>query len=149
MSAARRERGQSVVEFAVTLPLLLALFLITFEGGRLVFTWVLLSEASREATRVAVLPGTTQVSTIQQRAVNLATIVGVPTSSVTVTKAPVGSTSFSAVSGTFTKSRGETIRISISYTYTVVAAYFIRADWPGLPFTSLPLLVATEMRVEG
>ncbi|MCL5429270.1 MAG: pilus assembly protein [Chloroflexi bacterium] len=55
----RKERGQNIVEFALTFPVLLAVIVGLFEFGRVV--WVLSSvyTASREASRYALTFGTT------------------------------------------------------------------------------------------
>jgi Flp pilus assembly protein TadG len=62
MIAARRtstngERGQALLEVALTLPLLLLVAIGIFEFGRAYQTWQVLTNAAREGARVAVLPG--------------------------------------------------------------------------------------------
>ncbi len=55
----RKERGQGIVEFALTIPILLAVLVALFEFGRAI--WVLSSvyTATREATRYALTVGLT------------------------------------------------------------------------------------------
>jgi len=58
-SLARRfggERGQALLETALTLPLLLLVAVGIFEFGRAYQTWQVLTNAAREGARVAVLP---------------------------------------------------------------------------------------------
>ena len=55
---AKRERGAALIEMALTLPLLLLLSVSVFEFGRAFQTWQVLTNATREGARVAVLPGT-------------------------------------------------------------------------------------------
>lgn len=49
----RRERGASIVEFAIVLPLLLLLIGGMVDFGRLFYTEVMLTNAAREGTRAA------------------------------------------------------------------------------------------------
>ena len=55
----RSERGTALLETAMTLPLVLLVSVSIFEFGRAYQTWQVLTNASREAARIAVLPGTT------------------------------------------------------------------------------------------
>lgn len=61
----KNDRGAALIEMALTLPLLLLLSVGVFEFGRAFQTWQVLTNATREGARVAVLPGTsdTAVST--------------------------------------------------------------------------------------
>ncbi len=51
------ERGQALLEVAMTLPLLLLVAVGIFEFGRAYQTWQILTNAAREGARIAVLPG--------------------------------------------------------------------------------------------
>lgn len=59
----RRERGQSVVEFALTLPLLLLLIFGMLEMGWLASAKLVLDNATREGTRAGVVAETTSSAT--------------------------------------------------------------------------------------
>ena len=50
------ERGQALLETALTLPLLLLVSVGIFEFGRAYQTWQVLTNAAREGARLAVLP---------------------------------------------------------------------------------------------
>jgi len=50
----RRERGQSLVEFALILPILMALLLLTIDVGRLFYAYVGVVNASREGAAYAI-----------------------------------------------------------------------------------------------
>jgi Flp pilus assembly protein TadG len=50
------ERGNALIETAMTLPLLLLVSVGIFEFGRAFQTWQVLTNAAREGARVAVLP---------------------------------------------------------------------------------------------
>ncbi len=66
--AARRRRGQSVVEFALVLPIFLALLLMAVDFGRLFFTYIQVSNAAREAAAYGATQPTDTVG-MQARAV--------------------------------------------------------------------------------
>jgi Flp pilus assembly protein TadG len=51
----RADRGQSLVEVAFVLPVLLIILLAIFDGGRAVYAYNTLSNAAREATRTAIV----------------------------------------------------------------------------------------------
>jgi hypothetical protein len=53
------------------------------------------------------------------------------------------------VSGSFSKQRGDTMTVTINFTYTVFIAQGLGSNAPGLPFASLPITVRTQMRAEG
>lgn len=48
----RRSRGQTLVEFALVLPIVILLFMILFDFGRVIFAQNAIAHDAREATRV-------------------------------------------------------------------------------------------------
>ena len=54
----KNSKGQSVVEFAMILPILMLILVGTIEFGRFYNAWLMVSHASREGARVASLGGT-------------------------------------------------------------------------------------------
>lgn len=62
--AGRRDGGQSLVELAIVLPILLALLVGIFEMGRAWNVYQVLTNAAREGARAAVIP-TSSASTVQ------------------------------------------------------------------------------------
>jgi Flp pilus assembly protein TadG len=62
----RNERGQALLETAITLPIILLVCVAIFEFGRAYQVQQVLTNAAREGARVACLPGTTdaQVNSI-------------------------------------------------------------------------------------
>jgi Flp pilus assembly protein TadG len=58
MRRIKNERGTALLEAAITIPLLLLIAVGIFEFGRAYQTWQVLTNAAREAARVAILPGT-------------------------------------------------------------------------------------------
>jgi Flp pilus assembly protein TadG len=91
--SAARTRGQALVEFAITTPLLLLLFMGAVDVGRLLFVSVALEEAAQEGALYAALkPGVTQ-SEIEGRvrtSSNATEVTGatVPTVGCAITPAP-------------------------------------------------------------
>jgi Flp pilus assembly protein TadG len=140
---ARQTRGQALAEFALVVPVFFSFLLLTFEGGRLLFTWSCLTEATREGARTAVLASTTSTTPIVNSTLNLSAWTGVTSANVSVTR------NGSTVSGSFSKQRGDVVAVTINFTYTVTIAQGFGPTWPGLPFMSLPITVRTQMRAEG
>jgi len=65
-SLVTNESGQSLLETAMTLPLILLIVVGIFEFGRAFQTWQVLSNAAREGARVAILPNAT-LADVQSR----------------------------------------------------------------------------------
>jgi Flp pilus assembly protein TadG len=139
----KRSRAQSLVEFALVVPLFLGLTLLTVEAGRLVVVWSLLLEASREATRTAILPATNSSTTIVNNALQLTGWFGTTAAEVTVFK------NGTPVTGGFTKQRGDTVSVRIVHTHHIVFVRPLGFAWPGLPFQAVTIPVQTHMRAEG
>jgi len=55
MNAHIRNRGQSLIEFAIILPLLLLVIMALFDIGRAIFHYSVLNTAVREGTRYAIV----------------------------------------------------------------------------------------------
>lgn len=66
----RESRGQALVEFALIVPIFLLVVLGLFDMGRAVFYYSTISNASREAVRLAIVDQNT--ADIRQEAVDLA-----------------------------------------------------------------------------
>jgi len=79
---AARPRGQALVEFALVLPLLVVILLGIFDLGRAVYAFNTVSNAAREATRVAIVDQT--VATIQAKAAQRAVSLGIDPADVQV-----------------------------------------------------------------
>lgn len=60
------QRGQALIETALTLPIVLVISISIFEFGRALQVWQMLTNAAREGARVAVLPGADQAA-VKQR----------------------------------------------------------------------------------
>jgi len=86
VSLIRGNRGQSVVEFALVLPLLLAVLFGITEFGRAWMTSNILTSAAREGARLAVVtdPGGAYASLVQTRVTQVCAAAGVTPASITV-----------------------------------------------------------------
>lgn len=78
----RRSRGQSLVEFALILPVFILLLVGLFDVGRAVYGYNTVSNASREAARVAIVDQT--LATIKAQAVQRSVSLGVTAADVDV-----------------------------------------------------------------
>lgn len=63
MKARHSERGNAMVETAITMPLLLLLMVGIFEVGRAYETWQVLCNAAREGARMSVTPSSDAATT--------------------------------------------------------------------------------------
>jgi Flp pilus assembly protein TadG len=59
----QHERGQALIEAAITIPILLMLMVGIFEIGRAYQTWQVLTNAAREGARMSITPSSTQSAT--------------------------------------------------------------------------------------
>ena len=78
----RRESGQSLLEFAIVLPILLALLVGIFEFGVAWNRKQVLTNAAREGARLAVLPGIASSDTVDTVVDNYLTSAGITPASV-------------------------------------------------------------------
>lgn len=90
MSRRRRRaaRGQSLVEFALVLPVLLLIMLGLFDAGRAIYAYNTVSNAAKEAARTGIVDQT--VATIQNEAAQSAIALGIPAAGVSVFFRPQG-----------------------------------------------------------
>jgi Flp pilus assembly protein TadG len=132
------QRGQSLVEFAITFPVFVLLVAGMVDLGLALFSNVTVISAAREGARLGVvLPGDTVA--VEDRVRAMAT--GLDLSKLTVTTTclrPVGS-GYGACTGTAWAS-GDTVRVQVDYDYTMV--------WPLTFGTQLDLSSAVQMRIE-
>jgi Flp pilus assembly protein TadG len=71
------ERGAALLETAITLPIILLICVGIFEFGRAYQTWQVITNASREGARAAVINGTTP-DQVKQAVIGYAKIGGIP-----------------------------------------------------------------------
>jgi Flp pilus assembly protein TadG len=123
----RRESGQSVVEFALVMPIFVILLFGIIEFGRLWMTVNVMTGAAREGARVAAIYGTSsgQARTAAQNVLSAGHVSG----------------AIIAVSGP--NASGEVV-VSVSLTYSTLTGAII----PGLA-NSMQLSQSATMRWEG
>jgi Flp pilus assembly protein TadG len=123
-------KGQSLVEFALVVPLLLLLVIGIAEFGRAWMTKNILTGAAREAVRLlAVPPPDGGPTAAYNRAVAVLASAGITADNVSVVDTP----------GTFGP-----VTVTVNYTFPLAVAGFI----PGLNNATLPLSSTTTMRRE-
>jgi len=126
------KKGQSLVEFAIVVPLLLILVFGIAEFGRAWMAKNILTGAAREAVRVAAVPapgGGWNGSAATTRANTILSSAGLTSATATVVDAP-----------------GEygAVTVTVNYNFPVVLVGFI----PGLNNATIPLSSTTTMRRE-
>lgn len=121
------EKGQSIVEFALVLPLFLFLLIGIAEFGRAWMTRNILTGAAREAARIAAVQG--NAASAQARANNVLSSAGILGASVTLNDD-------GAAYGT--------CAATVSYDFPLTIAGFL----PGISGMSIPLSSSTSMRKE-
>lgn len=153
----KKEKGQGLVEFALTMPILLLVFMGMFEFGRLLFVFIMVSSSSREAARYGVATGSADVvdsgtrryydcTGIRNAALNIGQFISMTSSDIVISydSGPGGSTVFAdcatLAAATTDVSLGDRIVVTVTYTYTPIAQY--------AGFNSVPTfnIVATSNR---
>jgi Flp pilus assembly protein TadG len=107
---ARRSTGSTAVEFALVLPLFVALVFGIIDGSRLMMARWLVSYANDRGGRVASLRSTTTVLQVQNAVVQSAALIGVTTANVNV-EVNSGATAFTA------RQPGDNIHVWTTFTY--------------------------------
>jgi Flp pilus assembly protein TadG len=136
MSKRRHQRGQSLVEFALVLPLFLLILAAIVDFGMGLATTITISNAAREGARLGVVnPSPTAIEArVRSVAAGVdATRLNVSTACLT----PSGS-SWAPCSGTW--AQGDSMIVRVDYDYHVI--------WPLAFGTVIPLSSSVEMRVE-
>ena len=148
-SRARRQDGAALIEAAFTLPIMLLVCIGVLEFGRAYQAWQVVTNASREGARVAVLPAYTDESAIARVKTYLknggldATIVDSEDTKVeiTATTIPVNE------DGTITASAAQ-VRVEFPFSFMVlqpVAQLVVSDSTAG---DSFPMVATTVMRNE-
>jgi len=121
-------KGQSLVEFALVVPLLLLLVFGIAEYGRAWMTRNIMTGAAREAVRIAVVPSG-GIGAATARANQVLASAGITSATVSLSDDGI---SFGTITAT------------VSYNFPVVVVGFI----PGLNSSTIPLTSTTTMRKE-
>jgi len=129
----RRERGQSLVEFALILPIFLLIVMATVDFGWALRSWISTTNAAREGARLGVTGASRDA--IITRTVNHADDL-IDRDDVTVTGAQ-GNTGDDI-----------TVTVSIDYTYISPVGGFLSFVTGGALPSPLPITTSTTMRIE-
>lgn len=151
----RREQGQSLVEFALVIPIVVLLIVAFVEVGRAVFAYNTIANAARQAARVAAvnqIPDVTDCDetrpiedpyephwSIRGCAIAAAAPLGITTANVTVSYAPPPSTTLTCAP---TLHVGCIAAITVTYDYSVSTPF---VNWIIGPFT---MSQTSEMPIE-
>ena len=131
-----RDRGQSLVEFALIFPIIVLLVAGFVEIGRAVFAYNTIANAARQAARVATVNQLTAVTdcdesrpiedpyephwSIRGCAIAAANVLGITTSNVSVSYAPPPSTTLTC---TPTLHIGCIASVTVTYSYSVATPF--------------------------
>lgn len=140
--AAQDERGQSVLEFVVVLPIIFVFLFLTVEGAILLRTWIAVEHASREGARYAVVRNST--GDVEAFTMTRLTNADSALSGSTVTVTVSG-----ASADPCTAEPGSDVEVSVHYDYTyrtVLLDFLSLAGGGSLP--SIGLNGQTHMRLE-
>lgn len=133
------DRGAVLVEFAVTLPLLLLVLVGILDFGFVFQQYEVMTNAAREGARMAVLPGYGE-SDVQNRVaayLSNAGISGAPTTSVTATQISLG--------GGLPSVPATKVTVQLNYTFKLLGPI---AQLFGGSFGTVALSATSEMRTE-
>ena len=150
----KRERGQSAAEFVIVFPFLILLFFLMVDFGWLFKNWIVLTNASREATRCVVAnscpvpadPGDDPIEELILARLNqglLSNLVGAPSINVEYVER----------NGTTGANPGDSVVVCIQ----VVSGYIspvipfldmVTGGHSGLPDAGVPLRTREEMLIE-
>jgi Flp pilus assembly protein TadG len=109
-SVLHRERGQSLLEFALVVPIFLILIMGIIDFSLGLKSWITITNASREAARYAAVScssGVADTDDVKERAVTAASGLSIATSDVTVTNCGTGRSS-------------QSVSVSVDYAYNLV-----------------------------
>jgi Flp pilus assembly protein TadG len=139
----RARRGQSMVEFALVLPVILWLTMGIVDLGRGIFFYNMLSNAAREGARVGIVR-TNTLSQMCTQAIERVQAPGVSSSAGCATIADATATSFGTLTVTVHLGKpGDPMhpdRASLSYSFTPIT--------PLIGTASIPITAESDMYVE-
>ena len=115
----KRSRGQALVEFALIVPVLVLILLITVDFGRLFFTYIQVNNAAREGASYGSLnPTSTGIATAAQKEIDAQAQRGESSISVSSTCADSTGNALACASAPGGSGRGNTITVAVSENFT-------------------------------
>ena len=121
-------RGQSLVEFALILPVFLLMLMGLIDGGRAVYSYNTLSNAAREGARMAIIPSNT-VAVVKQTVIDKSVALKLTADDVTVSS----------------RTPGQPVTVSVSYRFKPVVA-LVAEKWGA---DTISMSASASMTVEG
>lgn len=134
-SPSRRSSGQSVVEFTLTLPLLLMLLMAVLESGFFVYRWSALTSAVSHGARLAAIREADQTMVVNAIQTRAAPAMAVQASDISLT-VDSGSTPFSS------RTHGQRLQVTATAPYAPLFSV-VFGSGPTVPLTG-----RTETMVE-
>lgn len=125
----KREEGQSLVEFALVLPILLILLLTIVEFGQIFFSYLVIQNASRDGARY----GSVMTTDIEIEQIILQKTESLDQSNLTITISPAPNL----------RVRGNQVSVLINYQVVLFTPI-----WKDILPNPFPLSVETVMRIE-
>ena len=135
------QSGQAVIEFALSLPMLLVVVMGIFDFGLMFQRYEVVTNAAREGARVGVLPNYSTADA-QARAQQYLTSGGLSSASATIVAVP-GQATFGNPAKTVSQ---VTVTVSYPYTYPFIGPIL---NLVGGTLGSVTLQGVSTMRVEG
>lgn len=133
----KRQPGQSTVELALTLPLLMLIVAGTVEFGRAFFAYGQMLQAAQEGARYgAVLGNYTDDTKMTQRTLQLVPDSQADTVSISATTSPTNSAPVAATD----RKRGNVLQVTVGHTHSVLIPFF--------PRSSMSLTAISNMVIE-
>ena len=142
----KKSKGQGLVEFALTLPVVLLLMFGMIEFGRLLFIYSSVVTASREAVRYGTavgknasgIPRYLDCTGIQDRALTIARFAGVDPNQIVVTYLTdyAGNVACASLANPNDVRFGDQLEVSTTVTWTPLTQIFF-SDIPSFPINSV------------
>jgi len=135
----QREDGASLVEFAVSFSLFMTLIFVLLETCIAFYTYGMISECSREATRWAIVRGSTCVTSASTSCTATTTTVSSHATGMGFPNPGGGTINATTTYPDGNEAPGSRVKVAISYTFPIRI--------PFVPKTSLALSTASEMYI--
>lgn len=129
MKVLKNERGQSLIEFTIILPIILIILMGIFEFGIMINSYLTINNAARESSRLAAVGGT-DIEVINMA---LSRLPNLDTNNIMIEVTPSG----------LNRVRGESVTVKITYNYQVITPII-----SNIINNSVNLIAKNSMRIE-
>lgn len=135
LAAPYRQSGQSMVEFALVLPMFLFLVFGVLDFGRAVYADSTITNAAREGARYGII-SPSPASAIQAKVQQFAATLSIPAADVSVSCVTADTTNDCA-----NATAGDTITVAVTYTYVPVVVDIAQFTGPSLTLATQATMV--------